>query len=96
MFHAAFVKHILGHKNLRKFGESSTPRPDRSPRAVDTIGVDQLISAQPGLVPQQRGNPTRTRIWAATVFICYATGFVHVGLLTDQSGKATLECKHDF
>ena len=30
------------------------------------------------------------------MFICYVTGFVHVGLMTDQSGEATLECKYDF
>ena len=98
MFCASLVKRIIGHGNLRKikFGAASTLTPDRPLKARDIIGVDKFISAQPGLVPQQRGIPTRVRIWAATVFICYAAGFVHVGLMTDQSGNATLECKHEF
>ena len=58
--------------------------------------MDHLISAQPGLVLKQRGSPTRARIWAATVFISYATGFSNVGLMTDQFGEATLEGKHEF
>ena len=40
--------------------------------------------------------PTYARIWAAAVFICHATGFVHVGLMTNQFGKATLGYKYDF
>lgn len=39
---------------------------------------------------------TRARIWAATVFVDYVTGYIHVGLMTDQSGDQTLQCKHDF
>ena len=39
---------------------------------------------------------TCARIWAATVFIDYVTGYVHVGLIQDQSGEATLQAKHDF
>ena len=35
----------------------------------DTIGVDQLISTQAGLVPQAKGSHTRARIGAATVFV---------------------------
>ena len=39
---------------------------------------------------------TRVRIWAATVFIDYVAGYVHVGLMQDQSGEATLQAKHYF
>ena len=38
-----------------------------------TVGVDQLISAQPGLVPQEKGQMTRAQIWAATVFVDFYT-----------------------
>ena len=58
--------------------------------------MDQLISAQPSLVPQPRGNPTCARIRAATVSTWYITGFVHVRLLADQSGEITLKRKHYF
>ena len=63
---------------------------------ADTVGCDQLISAQPGLVPQNKGILTRARIWAATIYIDYVTGYVHVGLMTDQSGDSTLQTNHDF
>ena len=62
----------------------------------DTIGVDQLVLDQLGLVPQERGTMTRSRIWAATVFIDYVTGYVHVGLMQDQFGESTLQAKHNF
>ena len=35
-------------------------------------------------------------MWAATVFIDYVTGYVHVALMTDQSGESTLQAKHDY
>ena len=79
-----------------KHGDASTLRGDKITKPGETIGVDQLISAQPGLVPQEKGMMTRARIWAATVFVDYVTGYIHVGLMTDQSGDQTLQCKHDF
>ncbi|KAL7464776.1 hypothetical protein ACHAXS_005110 [Conticribra weissflogii] len=65
-------------------------------RAGQTIGADQLVSAQPGLVPQEKGSLTRARIWAATVFVDYYTKFVHVSLMSDQTAESTLEAKHSF
>ena len=38
----------------------------------------------------------RNNIWAATIFIDYVTGYVHVALMTDQSGESTLQAKHDY
>jgi len=61
----------------------------------DTVGVDQLISAQWGLVPQEKGILSRARIWAATNYFDYVTGYVYVGLMTDQSGESTLQAKNN-
>ncbi len=58
--------------------------------------MDQLISAQPGLVPQDKGNLTRAWIWAATVFVDYFTKFVHVALMTDQTAESALKAKYQF
>ena len=97
------VSCILGqaHRKPWKFkkskhGAPSTLKPETISQPGDTIGVDQLISAQPGLVPQSKGSNTRARIWAASIFVDYVSGFVHVGLMTDQSGDATLQSKHNF
>jgi hypothetical protein len=62
----------------------------------ETIGINKLISAQPGLVPQEKGIFNQAQVWAATMFVDYVNGYVHVGLMTDQSGDSTLQSKHDF
>ena len=58
---------VLCGKNVRQPGQ--------------TIGTDQLVLAQPGLVPQEKGTMTRTRIWGATIFVDYATKWVKVCLI---------------
>ncbi len=60
------------------------------------VGVDQMISAQPGLIPQEKGNLTRARIWACTVFVDYYTGFVFVALMRDLTAESTLAAKKEF
>ncbi len=64
------------------------------PRQI--VGVDQLVSNQPGLVPQEKGTMTRARICANTVFVDYYTKFVHVSLMCDQTINSTLAAKHHF
>ena len=61
-----------------------------------TVGADQMISAQPGLVPQEKGKLTRARIWGATIFVDYATKWIKVCLLQSATGDATLEAKEAF
>ncbi len=61
-----------------------------------TIGIDQLISTQPRLVPQEKGILTQARVWAATIFVDYVTGYFRVGFMTDQSGDSTLQANRDF
>ena len=61
-----------------------------------TVGIDQLVSAQPGLVPQEKGKLTRARIWGATVFIDYASRWVNVQLMEDVIGESTMEAKQAF
>ena len=97
------VSCLLGQAHKRpwrtkqtKSGTASTLRKETVKEPGDVVGVDQLIFAQPGLVPQWKGTLTRGRIWAATVFVDYISGLVHVGLMTDQSAEATLQCKREF
>ena len=89
------------HRNPWRFkkkndGHTYTLRVDDISGPVDTVGVDQLISAQPGLVSQDKGILTSTRIWSATVFIDYVTGYFCVALIIDQSGESTLQAKHYY
>ena len=55
-----------------------------------------MIYAQPGLIPQEKGNLTRARIWACTVFINYYTGYVFVVLMRDLTAESTLAAKKEF
>ncbi|KAL7461231.1 hypothetical protein ACHAXS_001651, partial [Conticribra weissflogii] len=74
---------------------SSIRKPsDDTPGA--TVSIDQLLSAQPGLVPQISGHLTRARIWAATVFVDHFTDLVHVHLMRDQTQDSTLKAKASF
>ena len=60
------------------------------------MATDQLVSAQPGLVPQGKGTATRARIWGATIFVDHATDWTKVHLMQDASGDSTLEAKNAF
>ena len=60
------------------------------------VSTDQLISHQPGLVPQSAGKPTNQRITAATVFVDHFSDFVYVALMTDMSADSTLKAKQEF
>ena len=55
-----------------------------------------MISAQPGLIPQEKGNLTRARIWACTVFVDYYTGYVFVALMRDITAGSTIAAKKEF
>ena len=60
------------------------------------VGTDQIVSAQPGLVPQEKGPMTRAHIWGATVCVDYATRWVKLYLMQDTQGDSTLEAKESF
>ena len=60
------------------------------------IGTDQTLSAQPGLVPQEKGQMTRACFWGATVFVDYASRWVKLHLMQDATGDLTLESNNAF
>ena len=62
----------------------------------EKVCTDQLVSAQPGLVPQEKGSPTRACIWGATIFVDAATDWIKVCLMRDATGESTLDAKEVF
>ena len=60
------------------------------------VSADQIISAQPGLVPQNAGKLTNKRITSVTVFVDHYSDFSYVVLMTECSGKETLRAKQEF
>ena len=60
----------------------------RNPKSLvpgEKVCTDQLVSAQPGLVPQEKGSLTRARIWGATIFVDAATDWIKVCLMRDAT-----------
>jgi hypothetical protein len=49
----------------------------------DGVSVDQIVSAQPGLIPQMSGFLTSCRIWGCTTFYDHVSDFVYVHLMQD-------------
>ena len=60
------------------------------------VGVDQMISAQPGLFPHEKMNLICGRIWACIIFVDYFTGFVFVALMRDLNFESTLAENKEF
>jgi len=55
--------------------------------------TDQMVSAQPGLVPQMSGSLTRARIWAVNVFVDHMSDLVYVHLMRSTTQEETLAAK---
>ena len=51
----------------------------------DVLYVDQIISAQPGRIPQMSGFLTSKRLWGATTFVDYVSDYVYVHFMRDLS-----------
>ena len=64
----------------------------RNPKSAapgERVCTDQLVLAQPGLVPQEKGLPMQARIWGATVFVDVATDWIKVCLMQDTISEST-------
>ncbi len=58
--------------------------------------MDQMVSAQPGLIPQMAGFLTNLCIWGATVFVDHFSDYVFVALMQDLGLDKTLLAKSSF
>ena len=54
-----------------KHGKKSKLRKEDLTKPGKCVGVDWMISAQPGLIPQEKCSLTQARMWACTVFVEY-------------------------
>ncbi len=60
------------------------------------ISIDQLVSAQPGLIPQIANFLTNSCIWGANVFVNHYFDYVFVNLMQDLPLDKTLLAKTSF
>ena len=57
------------------------------------MSVDQIVSAQPVLIPQMSGFLTNQRLWGATKFVDHVSNYVYVHLMRYLSLTETLLAK---
>jgi hypothetical protein len=62
----------------------------------DSISIDHVISAQPGLVPRMDGKYTHDCIIAGCVFFDHVSGFSYTHLQTSVSNEQTIEAKRGY
>ena len=59
----------------------------------DGTSIDQIVSAQPGLISQMSGFLTNKRIWGTTTFVDHVSNYIYVNLMRDFTLKETLLAK---
>ena len=80
--------HLRPWRTKGKKSESSC-RPEQT-NPGDGVLVDQIISSQPGLLPQMSGFLTRHRFWGCTTFVDHISDYVYVHLIRDLSLYETM------
>lgn len=94
-----FMSCVFGMSHQRPWcnkGKPGTIQKDDETEHGDCASIDQLVSAQPGLIPQTSSYLTNMRIWGATVFIDHISDFVHVVLMRDLTLDKMLLAKSSF
>ena len=79
------------HRPCRTKGKKSgsIKRPEQT-KPSDVVSVDQIVSAQPDLIPQISGFLTNQRLWGATTLVDQVSDYVYVHLMRDLSLTETL------
>ena len=79
-----------GSNNLRHIQKAK----DNSPGAK--VSTDQLVVAQPGLVPRISGRHTHSRICGATGFLDHFSNYSYSSMQTSLDGDQTVQAKNNF
>jgi hypothetical protein len=83
-------------KPWRSKGPKGSIRKESDDATGKCVSMDQLISAQPGLIPQMAGFLTNLQIWGTTKFVDHFLDYVYVALMRDLSLDKTLLAKSSF
>ena len=71
----------------KRSGSIQTPE---QTKPGDGMSVDQIVSSQPGLIPQMSGFLSNQILWGATTFVNHVSDYVYVNLMRDLSLTNTL------
>jgi hypothetical protein len=83
-------------KPWRSKGSKGSIRKETDNAPGKCVSMDQLVLAQPGLIPQMARFLTNLRIWGATVFVDHFSDYVYVTLMRDLELDKTLLAKSAF
>jgi hypothetical protein len=90
---------LFGQAKKRSWRTKAHPRTIRDEKDTKPgagTSVDQLISHQPGLIPQSAGLLMNDKITAVTFFVDHFSGYVYGHLMCNTSMKHTLEAKQAY
>jgi hypothetical protein len=60
------------------------------------VSMDQMVSAQPGLIPQMTSFLTNVHLWGATIFVDHYLDYVFVALMRDLTLDEMLLAKYSL
>ncbi len=91
---------LLGQAHKRQW-QSKSKQKHPIPKPTDDApgkkaSLDQMVSAQPGLILQMSGRLTNLRVMAATIFVDHFSDHVDVYLMKDLTLSETLLAKHAY
>ena len=84
------------HKPWRLKGKKGSIRKQADDAPGKCVSINQMISAEPGLICQMADILTSLRIWAATIFVNHYSYNVFVSLMHNLTLDKTLLAKSSF
>ena len=88
---------VLGRSRRQLWRPKNTPytiRKESETEPGNCVSIYQIVSAQPGRIPQIYGYLTNMRIWGATVFVDRVSYYTHVELMRDLTFDKALLAKN--
>jgi hypothetical protein len=80
----------MAFKGLERFNQERINAPGKC------VSMDQMVSAQPGLIPQMAGFLTNLRIWGAMIFVDHYSDYIFIALMRDLTFDKKLLEKSSF
>ena len=73
--------------------KSGSIRKEKEVKPGDGQSIDQIVSAQPGLIPQMSGFLTSSRYFGATTVVDHVSDYVYVHLMKNLTLEETIKAK---
>ena len=85
---------LFGQAHKHPWGSKSKQKHPICKSTDDALGkqasMDQMVSAQPGLIPQMSGRLTNLKIMGKTIFVYHFSNHVYAYLMKDLTLSETL------